>query len=142
MGSQAYKSNPITFGFTVTFCIIFAVLVLFTAFAMYLQFQRLVLGDALKKAEEENSESQESSDYSVTDSNQDIDKEESSSSSSESQDTLDEYGFPNENKKHIENFLFQDDYDPDIADNDDDTDIDDQYKSDIDSKHSNAPDPE
>merc|ERR1712154_282157 len=88
------------------------------------------------EAEEENSESQESSDYSVTDSNQDIDKEESSSSSSESQDTLDEYGFPNEHKKHIENFLFQDDYNPDsernVADHTD-TDIDEQYKSDIDS---------
>merc|ERR1712157_220970 len=68
--------------------------------------------------------------------NQDIDKEESSSSSSESQDTLDEYGFPNEHKKHIENFLFQDDYNPDsernVADHTD-TDIDEQYKSDIDS---------
>lgn len=41
---NAYKSNSYTYGFTVTFCIIFAILLLVTSFAMYLQFQRLVLG--------------------------------------------------------------------------------------------------
>lgn len=41
---NAYRSNDVTYGFTVTFCIIFALLLLVTSFAMYLQYQRLVLG--------------------------------------------------------------------------------------------------
>merc|ERR1712060_27420 len=81
---------------------------LFIAFRMYLRFQRLVLGtDALKKAEEENS-GHSDDEYSVTDSNEDIDGNEEEASSSESQDTLDEYGFPNSKK---EEFLFADEYD-------------------------------
>jgi len=94
--SQAYKSNPITFGFTVTFCIIFAVLVLFTAFSMYLQFQRLVLGDALKKAQEENSSSSSSSESSEDGTNSD-----DSDLEEDSNDTLDD-----------NNFLFSDSYAP------------------------------
>eukprot|EP01083_Nonionella_stella_P258536 883558_1 len=121
--SQAYKSNNYTYGFTITFCIIFAILLLFTTFAIYLQFQRLVLGDALKKAEEENS-STSLSDESVTDSNQDIDDNNNSDTSSdESGDTLDEYGFINEKKTH--KYLFQDD--KSISDTDGNPDID--YKS-------------
>ena len=41
---NAYKSNDVTFGFTVTFCIMFGLLLLVTTFAMYLHYQRLVLG--------------------------------------------------------------------------------------------------
>merc|ERR1712228_273737 len=106
---NAYKSNTWAYGFTVTFCIIFAVMTLFIAFRMYLQFQRLVLGtDALKKAEEENS-GYSDDEYSVTHSNEEMNGADVNDTSSESEDTLDEYGFPNDSKK--EKFLFEDEYD-------------------------------
>merc|ERR1712130_341618 len=106
---NAYKSNSYTFGFTITFCIIFAVMTLFIIFRMYLQFQRLVLGtDALKKAEEENS-GYSDDEYSVTDSNEDMDANAMENTSSESEDTLDEYGFANSSSRK-EKFLFEEEY--------------------------------
>merc|ERR1719242_722294 len=68
----AYKSNEYTFAFTVFFCCLFGILLLFTSCAMFFQYKRLVLGDALRKANEERSETLENSDMSVTDSNEDI----------------------------------------------------------------------
>merc|ERR1712130_448360 len=125
---NAYKSNSYTFGFTITFCIIFAVMTLFIIFRMYLQFQRLVLGtDALKKAEEENS-GYSDDEYSVTDSNEEINGNDSNDLSSESEDTLDEYGFPNDSKK--EKFLFEDEYDSNPM-NSDKLPIDNQTDSDF-----------
>eukprot|EP00486_Rosalina_sp_Unknown_P015386 CAMPEP_0201593880 /NCGR_PEP_ID=MMETSP0190_2-20130828/191368_1 /ASSEMBLY_ACC=CAM_ASM_000263 /TAXON_ID=37353 /ORGANISM="Rosalina sp." /LENGTH=390 /DNA_ID=CAMNT_0048053281 /DNA_START=588 /DNA_END=1760 /DNA_ORIENTATION=+ len=108
---NAYKSNDITYGFTVTFCVIFAILLLVTTFAMYLQYQRLVLGDALRKAEEERSETEEERSDSRWTSNENEDDDEQDgderSSSSESEDTFDEYGGLNDKKQK---FLFQDDF--------------------------------
>ena len=63
----------------------------------------------MKKAEEENS-GYSDDEYSVTDSNEDIDGNESEDTTSESEDTLDEYGFPNSSSKK-EKFLFEDEYD-------------------------------
>eukprot|EP01084_Bolivina_argentea_P317239 550021_1 len=117
---DAYKSNPYTNSFTITFCVIFAVLLLFTVFAIYLQFERLVLGDILQKAQENpQTESTTSSTQSMSDSNEDIDGSysDSSSSSSESGDTYDEYGALNSKKQtKEESFLFEKDYKPTIAD--------------------------
>merc|ERR1712129_425906 len=82
-----------------------ALLLIGTVFAMYLHFQRLVLCDALRKAEEEETEMSSDSDESVTDSNE---ISEDDTSSDLSGDTFDEYGFPNAQPSHGANghFLF------------------------------------
>merc|ERR1712217_297978 len=81
---------------------------------MIFQYKRLVIGDALRKAEEEMSETRENSDYSVTDSDEDVDGFHGSneaSSSSDTMDTLEEYGFPGD-KAASERYPFEDDYAP------------------------------
>merc|ERR1711933_44132 len=106
---NAYKSNAYTYGLTVVFCCLFAVMTLVILFRTYLQFQRLVLGtDALKKAEEGNS-GYSDDEYSVTDSNEDMDANAMEDTSSESEDTLDEYGFANSSSRK-EKFLFEEEY--------------------------------
>merc|ERR1719242_960265 len=108
----AYKSNEYTFAFTVFFCCLFGILLIFTSCAMFFQYKRLVLGDALRKAREEISVTLENSDMSVTDSNEVMDGFHGSneaSSSESSMDTLEEYGFPGA-KGSAEKYLFEDDY--------------------------------
>ena len=109
----------------------------YSSLSLYANSQRTThtkTGDALKKAEEENSDdSEEDSDDSVTDSNEDLDGFESEDTeSSESEDTLDEYGFPND-KKPSEKFLFQGDYAPNSTKLADHSYSDIENKSDIDS---------